>query len=73
MPGEHCKKSLPDKPGGTIPGRGKVTKIRTIKPKPDKVIHVRVVEKAGPRGGHTVAGGVQTVKSKPQKDYWPYK
>jgi hypothetical protein len=74
MPGKHCKKSLPDKPGGTVAGRGRVTKIRTVKPpgRPDKYMHVRVVPKEGPKGGHTVAGGVQTVKRKPQKPYFPY-
>lgn len=62
MPGEHTKKSLPDKPGGKVTGRGKVTKIRTIVPKPGKFIHIRVVSKKGPRGGTTIAGGVQTKK-----------
>ncbi|MHC4621876.1 MAG: hypothetical protein ACYTEQ_29410, partial [Planctomycetota bacterium] len=62
MPGKHCKKNLPDKPGGKVPGRGKVKKIRTVVPKPGRAIHVRVVEKPGPRGGHTVAGGVIKTK-----------
>lgn len=63
MPGKHCKKSLPDKPGGKVKGRGTVTKIRTIVPKPGKYIHVRVMSKKGPRGGRTIAGGVQTKKT----------
>lgn len=62
MPGTHSKKSLPDKPGGKVPGRGKVVRIRTIVPKPGKFIHVRVVSKKGPRGGRTIASGVQTKK-----------
>jgi hypothetical protein len=46
-------------------GRGKVKKVRTIHPpgRPDKFIHVDVVSKAGPRGGHTVAGPIHTKKS----------
>lgn len=64
MPGKECKKNLPDKVGGKVPGRGKVTKIRTVKPKPGKYIHVRVMSKKGPRGGRTLASGVQTVKKK---------
>ena len=67
MPGKHCKKSLPDKPGGRVKGRGKVLRIRTIKPKPNKYIHVRVMSKEGPRGGRTIAGGVQTVKKKKKR------
>lgn len=71
MPGKGCKQSLPDKPGGKVPGRGKVTKIRTVVPKPGKYIHVRVVEKPGPRGGKTIASGVQTKKSyKSNADYF---
>lgn len=69
MPGKHGKASLPDKVGGRVAGRGKVTKIRTINPKPGKFIHVRVMSKAGPRGGRTLAGGVQTAKRfKPGND-----
>ena len=62
MPGQHSKANLPDKVGGKVKGRGKVTKIRTINPKPGKFIHVRVMSKTGPRGGKTLAGGVQTTK-----------
>ena len=65
MPGKGCRK-LPDKPGGKVKGRGKVTKIRTIHPKgrPDKYIHVRVMSKRGKRGGKTLASGVQTKKKR---------
>ena len=69
MPGTGCKPSLPDKPGGIVPGRGKVKRIRTIVPKPGKYIHVRVVSKKGPRGGTTVAGGVQTKKHKTHAEH----
>lgn len=61
------RKKLPDKPGGKVPGRGKVKRIRTIVPKPGKFIHVRVVSKKGPRGGTTIAGAVQTKKKKRRK------
>jgi hypothetical protein len=61
MPGKGCPK-LPDKPGGKVRGRGTVQRIRTVVPKPGKYIHVRVMSKAGPRGGRTLASGVQTVK-----------
>lgn len=64
MSGKGCKRKLPDKPGGKVAGRGKVKRIRTIVPKKGKYIHVRVVSKKGPRGGTTVAGGVQTKKKK---------
>lgn len=62
MTGKGCKKNLPDKPGGKVPGRGTVKKIRTIKPTPDTFAHVRVMSKEGPRGGKTIASGVQTKK-----------
>lgn len=41
-----------------------VKRTRTVHPpgRPDKYIHVDVVKKAGPKGGHTVAGPVHTVK-----------
>lgn len=62
MTGKGCKENLPDKPGGKVPGRGTVKKIRTIVPRPGKYIHVRVMSKKGPRGGKTIASGVQTKK-----------
>ena len=62
------KSKLPDKPGGKVPGRGTVKRIRTIVPKPGRYIHVRVTSKKGPRGGTTVAGAVQkTKKAKKRK------
>lgn len=64
MPGKGCKKTLANKPGKKVPGRGTVTKIKTVVPKPGRHIHIRVVPKAGPRGGHTVAGGVIKTKKK---------
>lgn len=67
MPGRGCKRKLPDRPGGKVPGRGTVKKIRTIVPKKGKYIHVRVMSKKGPRGGRTIAGGVQTKKKKKEK------
>lgn len=63
MPGKGCKRKLPDKPGGKVKGRGRVTKIRTVKPKAGRYIHVRVTSKPGPRGGRTIAGGVQKTKA----------
>jgi len=64
---KKCKPKLPDKPGGKVKGRGEVLRIRTVKPKPKKYIHVRVMSKPGPRGGTTLAGGVQTKKKKGKK------
>ncbi len=37
---------------------------RTIKPKKGRYIHIAIVKKPGPRGGHTIAGPVHKVKSK---------
>lgn len=62
MPGKHCKKNLPDRPGGKVKGRGKVTKIRTIKLPGGKYAHVRVMSKKGKRGGRTLMGGIQKKK-----------
>ena len=45
-------------------GRGRVLRVRTIKPKPGTYIHVDVMSKKGPRGGRTVAGKVHHVKSR---------
>lgn len=67
MPGKGCKKTLANKPGKKVPGRGIVKRIRTIVPKKGKYIHIRVVSKRGPRGGTTVAGGVQTKKKRKRK------
>jgi hypothetical protein len=49
-------------PEAEIKKRGGAKRYRTIVPKPGKYIHVAVVPKAGPRGGHTVAGSVHTTK-----------
>ncbi len=49
-------------PEAEIKKRGGAKRYRTIVPKPGKYIHVAVVGKAGPRGGHTVAGEVHTKK-----------
>ena len=64
MTGKGCKRRLPDKPGGRVKGHGTVVRIRTIKPKANKYIHVRVMSKKGPRGGRTLASGVQTVRKR---------
>ena len=64
MTGKGCKKTLANRPGKKVPGRGTVKRIRTKKLGGGKYIHVRVVSKAGPRGGHTVAGGVMKKKKK---------
>ena len=63
MPGEHCKRKLPDKPGGKVKGRGKVLRIRTKKLPGGKYTHIRVMSKKGSRGGRTLAGGVQKKKT----------
>ena len=63
MAGKGCKRKLPDKPGGKVPGRGTVQSIRTIK-SGGKYAHVRVTSKPGPRGGRTIAGGFQKPKKK---------
>lgn len=42
--------------------RGGAIRYRTIKPKPGRYIRVAIVPKAGPRGGHTVAGQVRKTK-----------
>ena len=67
MSGKGCKKKLPDKLGGKVKGRGKVLRIRTIVPKKGRYSHVRVMSKKGPRGGRTLAGGVQKTKKVKKK------
>lgn len=64
MPRKH--KALPKKVGSTVPGRGKIKRIRTIN-LDGKYIKVGVVPKAGPKGGHTVAGPVHKIKKKVKK------
>lgn len=56
------KKRRPKKVGSVVPGRGKIKRIRTVKLSEDKYIHVGVVPKKGPRGGHTVSGPVHKKK-----------
>lgn len=53
-------------PEEEIKRRGGAKRYRTVKTD-GKYIHVAVVPKAGPRGGHTVAGPVHTPKSSPKK------
>lgn len=57
------KKKLPKKVGATVPGRGKIKRIRTVSLN-GKYIKVGVVSKKGPRGGMTVAGPVRKKKKK---------
>lgn len=45
--------------------RGGVKRYRTIKLPNGKYVHIAIVRKAGPRGGHTVAGHVHTKKEVP--------
>ena len=61
-------------PEAEIKKRGGAKRYRTIVPKPGKYIHVAVVPKAGPRGGHTVAGDVHTKKKYggPARGGWPH-
>ena len=49
-------------PEKEIAARGGATKWRTLKLKGGKYIRVAVVPKAGPQGGHTVAGEVKEDK-----------
>ncbi len=49
-------------PEAEIRRRGGAVRYRTLKLPSGKYVHVAVVKKAGPRGGHTVAGPVRTKK-----------
>lgn len=51
-------------PEQEINRRGGAKKWRTVKLKNGRIIHVAIVPKAGPRGGHTVAGRLQKGKRK---------
>lgn len=51
-------------PEAKITVRGGVKRWRTIRLKGGKFLRVAVVPKAGPRGGHTVAGEPQERKDK---------
>lgn len=54
-------------PEQQIAQRGGAVRWRTVKLKNGQVIHVAVVRKAGPKGGHTVAGEPITPKDKGSK------
>lgn len=49
-------------PEAEIKKRGGALRWRTVKLKGGRTIRVAVVKKAGPRGGHTVAGPVHQSK-----------
>lgn len=51
-------------PEAEIRKRGGAVRYRTIKLKNGKIMHVAIVRKAGPRGGHTVGGPVRNTKEK---------
>ncbi len=49
-------------PEALIRKRGGAKKYRTVKLPGGKYVHVAIVPKAGPRGGHTIAGEVHMKK-----------
>lgn len=49
-------------PEAQIAARGGAKRWRTVRLKNGKTIRVAIVPKAGPHGGHTVAGPVHTKK-----------
>lgn len=51
-------------PEAEIAKRGGALRWRTVKLPSGKIVHVAVVRRAGPRGGHTVAGSVRSTKGK---------
>lgn len=51
-------------PEKEIRERGGALRWRTVKLPNGKTVRVAVVRRAGPRGGHTVAGPVHTAKGK---------
>ncbi len=51
-------------PETEIRRRGGAIRYRTVKLKDGRTVHVAIVRKAGPRGGHTVAGPVRETKGK---------
>jgi len=51
-------------PEQQIAARGGAVRWRTVKLKDGRTVRIAVVKKAGPRGGHTVAGPVHTKKGK---------
>jgi len=42
--------------------RGGVVRWRTVRLKDGRYVHIAIVPKAGPRGGHTIAGKVHKRK-----------
>ncbi len=60
-------------PEAEIKKRGGAKRYRTLKISPTKYIHVAVVPKAGPQGGHTVAGPVHEIKAHKHKKGNPEK
>jgi hypothetical protein len=49
-------------PEREIAARGGALRWRTVKLRDGRVIHVAIVRRAGPHGGHTVAGPARTPK-----------
>jgi hypothetical protein len=49
-------------PESEIKARGGAKRWRTVKLPDGRVVKVAIVKKAGPRGGHTVAGPVRRKK-----------
>jgi hypothetical protein len=50
-------------PEAEINARGGAKRWRTITLADGRIVHVAIVPKAGPRGGHTVAGPARTPKT----------
>ena len=51
-------------PEAAIAKRGGAVRWRTVKLKDGRTIKVAIVRKAGPRGGHTIAGPVHGSKKR---------
>jgi len=51
-------------PEAEIKARGGAKRWRTITLQDGRIVHVAIVPKAGPRGGHTVAGPARTPATK---------
>lgn len=54
-------------PESQIKARGGAVRWRTVKLKDGRTIRVAIVRKAGPRGGHTIAGPPHNKKKKAGK------
>ena len=50
-------------PEAEIKKRGGAKRYRTLKLPGNKFVHLAIVKKAGPKGGHTVAGPVRKKKA----------